>query len=135
MEISTSPLRFAPIVPGVTPRPNFNNLNNVPVGEDSRRQFSDFNGGRPGGTEILLDGAPNTSGSFNEIAVLPNADAVGEFKIITNAYSAEFGRAGSGVVQLNTRSGGNEFHGVVYDYFRNSALNAPSARYLHTHCH
>jgi outer membrane receptor protein involved in Fe transport len=126
--VGRNPLRFAPIVPGVTPRPGFNNLNNVPVGEDSRRQFSDFtiNGGRAGGTEILLDGAPNTSGAFNEIAVLPNADAVGEFKIITNAYSAEFGRAGSGVVQLNTRSGGNEFHGAVYDYFRNSALNANS---------
>jgi hypothetical protein len=77
----------------------------VPVGEDSRRQFSDFtiNGGRPGGTEILLDGAPNTSGAFNEIAVLPNADAVGEFKIITNAYSAEFGRVPHGPAAHRTR--------------------------------
>ncbi len=98
------------------------------VGEDSRRTFSDFtvNGGRPGGTEILLDGAPNTSGAFNEIAVLPNADAVGEFQIITNAYSAEFGRAGTGVVQLLTKGGTNEHHGSLYDYFRNSALNANS---------
>jgi len=100
----------------------------VAVGEDSRRTFSDFtvNGGRPGGTEILLDGAPNTSGAFNEIAVLPNADAVGEFQIITNAYSAEFGRAGTGVVQLLTKGGTNEHHGSLYDYFRNSALNANS---------
>jgi len=126
--VGRSPLRFAPLVAGVVPRPGFNNINNVPVGEDSRRQFSDFtiNGGRPGGTEILLDGAPNTSGAFNEIAVLPNADAVGEFKLITNAYSAEFGRAGTGVVQLSTRSGTNAFHGSAYEYFRNSALNANS---------
>jgi len=124
--VGRNPLRFAPLVAGVVPRAGLNNINNVPVGEDSRRQFSDFtiNGGRPGGTEILLDGAPNTSGAFNEIAVLPNADAVGEFKLITNSYSAEFGRAGSGVVQLSTKSGTNAFHGSAYEYFRNSALNA-----------
>lgn len=126
--VGRNPLRFAPLVVGVVPRPGFNNLNNVPVGEDSRRQFSDFsvNGGRPGGTEILLDGAPNTSGAFNEVAVLPNADAVGEFKLITNAYSAEFGRAGTAIVQLGTKSGTNNYHGSAYEYFRNSALNANS---------
>jgi len=126
--VGRSPLRFAPLLAGVIPRPGFNSINNVPIGEDSRRAFSDFsiNGGRPGGTEILLDGAPNTSGAFNEIAVLPNADAIGEFKLITNSYSAEFGRAGSGVIQLSTKSGTNEFHGSLYEYFRNSALNANS---------
>lgn len=124
--IGRSPLRFAPLVVGVVPRPNFNSVSNIPVGEDSRRTFSDFsvNGGRPGGTEILLDGAPNTSGAFNEIAVLPNSDAMGEFKIITNAYSAEFGRAGTGVVQLVTKGGTNVYHGSLYEYFRNSAVNA-----------
>lgn len=124
--VGRTPLRYAGIIAGVTPRPGFNNLNNVPMGEDSRRAFSDFtvNGGRPGGTEILLDGAPNTSGAFNEIAVLPNNDSVGEFKMITNAYSAEFGRAGTGVVQMITKSGTNQFHGAAYEYFRNSALNA-----------
>ncbi|MEK6396777.1 MAG: carboxypeptidase-like regulatory domain-containing protein [Terriglobus sp.] len=126
--IGRSSLRYAGVLAGVTPRPGFNNLGNIPVGEDSRRNFSDFtiNGGRPGGTEILLDGAPNTSGAFNEIAVLPNNDAVDQFKMITSAYSAEFGRAGSGVVQLTTKSGSNNFHGTVYEYFRNSALNANS---------
>lgn len=124
--VGRNPARYAGIIAGVTPRPGFNNLTNVPMGEDSRRQFTDFsvNGGRPGGTEILLDGAPNTSGAFNEIAVLPNNDAISEFKMITNAYSAEFGRAGTGVVQMMTRSGTNQFHGGVYEYFRNSALNA-----------
>ncbi len=124
--IGRSPLRFAPLVVGVVPRPGFNSVSNIPVGEDSRRTFSDFsvNGGRPGGTEILLDGAPNTSGAFNEIAVLPNSDAMGEFKIITNAYSAEFGRAGTGVVQLVTKGGTNVYHGSLYEYLRNSAVNA-----------
>jgi hypothetical protein len=124
--VGHSPLKFATMVAGVVPRSGFNSVGNLPVGDDSRRTFSDFsiNGGRPGGTEILLDGAPNTSGAFNEIAVLPNADAVGEFKLITNAYSAEFGRAGTGVVQLLTKSGTNNYHGSLYDNFRNSALNA-----------
>ncbi len=124
--VGRSPLRAAGLLAGITPRPGFNNLSNIPINEDSRRAFSDFtiNGGRPGGTEILLDGAPDTSGAFNEIAVLPNNDAIGQFKIITNAYSAEFGRAGSGVVQMTTKSGTNHPHGTVYEYFRNSALNA-----------
>lgn len=124
--VGRSPLRAAGVMAGVTPRPGFNNLGNLPVGEDSRRNFSDFtiNGGRPGGTEILLDGAPNTSGAFNEIAVLPNNDAIDQFKMITSAYSAEFGRAGTGIVQMTTKSGSNAYHGTVYDYFRNSALNA-----------
>ena len=124
--VGRNPLRSALLVPGVTPRPGFYNYNNVPVGEDSRRQYSDFsvNGARPGGVEVLLDGAPNNSNAFNEVSVLPNADAIGEFKIITNAYSAEFGRAGSGVIQFSTKPGTNVYHGSLYDFWRNSALNA-----------
>jgi outer membrane receptor protein involved in Fe transport len=56
-------------------------------------------------------------------------DAVQEFQVNTNSFSAEFGRAGGGVVQVVTKSGGNEFHGVGFDFFRDRSLNANSLRY------
>jgi len=56
-------------------------------------------------------------------------DAVQEFQVNTNSFSAEFGRAAGGAVNVITKSGGNEFHGAVYEYFRDRALNANSLRY------
>ena len=53
----------------------------------------------------------------------PMIDAIQEFNIQTNAVPAEFGRFNGGVVNLSTRSGGNNFHGSVWEFFRNEALN------------
>lgn len=84
------------------------------------------NGGQGGGTEILIDGASTRraqNGSFfSEVAPGPNAYQ--EFTISTSNYSAEFGQSSGGVVSFNLKSGGNEFHGEVYDIWRNNALNA-----------
>ncbi len=126
--IGRNAMSYLVTVAGVVPRQGFEAVNNFAVGDDSRKQFSNFtvNGSRPISSEILLDGAPNTNAAFNEIAVLPNLDAIGEFKVITNAYSAEFGRAGGGVVSFGTKSGTNDWHGSIYEYFRNPVLNANS---------
>jgi hypothetical protein len=86
------------------------------------------NGGQGLGTEILIDGATTRraqNGSFfSEVAPGPNAYQ--EFTISTSSYSAEFGQSSGGVVNFTLKSGGNEFHGEVYDLFRNNALNANS---------
>jgi hypothetical protein len=84
-------------------------------------------GGRPGTTDVLVDGIPASPPLIVPIggfAVFPSVDAVQEFKVQTTAYSAEFGRSGSGVVNVILKSGTNQFHGSGYDFVRNSALDS-----------
>lgn len=86
-----------------------------------------INGGRPGSADILVDGIPASPPLANPIqgfAVFPSVDAVDEFKVLSNGYSAEFGRSGSGIVNLILKSGTNKPHGSLYDFVRNSAMDA-----------
>lgn len=76
-----------------------------------------------------LDGIDNNAyqeanQGYSNQAVIPSPDALQEFKVQTDNYSAEYGRAGGAIVNATTRSGSNAFHGVVYDYLRNTVLNA-----------
>src|SRR5438270_1156974 len=78
-----------------------------------------INGGRPGTSIFLLNGAPITDKDGNwEIS--PNIEAVQEFKVMTNVYDAQYGRMAGGVVNTTIKSGSNAWHGDVFDYFRNS---------------
>jgi hypothetical protein len=85
-------------------------------------------GGQGLGTEILIDGATtrrSQNGSFfSEVAPGPNAYQ--EFTVSTSNYSAEFGQSSGGVVNFTLKSGGNQFHGEIYDLIRNEGLNANS---------
>jgi hypothetical protein len=83
-----------------------------------------LNGGRTGNEQILIDGAPSTAVDWGGLFVAPNADSVQEQQVATNVYDAQYERSGAGVVTLITKSGSNSFHGEVYDYMRNSALDA-----------
>src|SRR5579884_2011809 len=83
-----------------------------------------LNGGRIGNEQILIDGAPSTAVDWGGLFVAPNQDAVQEQQVAQNVYDAQYERSGAGVVTLVTKSGTNSFHGSVYDYFRNSALDA-----------
>jgi len=78
--------------------------------------------------EVLLDGSPNTyresTGAANTIS--PPPDAVGEVKIITNVYDAEYGRTGGGVISVSMKSGTNGYHGSLGWLVRNPILNANS---------
>src|SRR5438270_11450658 len=88
-----------------------------------------INGGRPGTTDILVDGIPSSPGLANPnqgIAVFPSVESVQEFKVQTNSYSAEFGRSGSGIINLIYKSGTNSLHGSVFEFLRNSDLDANS---------
>jgi hypothetical protein len=74
----------------------------------------------------LIDGLPTTNPSDNTYTFTPSPDSVDEFKVITKAFSAEFGHTGGGVLLATSKHGTNEFHGSVYEYFRNRILNARS---------
>jgi hypothetical protein len=77
-----------------------------------------------GSVNYYLDGGSNTNGLRNTGNSLPNPDAVREFRVITNSYSAEYGRFAGGVVDLVTKSGTNQWHGSLFEFIRNDALNA-----------
>ncbi len=82
------------------------------------------NGGREENNNFLLDGVDNNDSDTRGYTIEPSVDAIQEFKIATNSYSAEYGAASAGQVNIITRSGGNNFHGTGYDYLRNRDLDA-----------
>jgi Carboxypeptidase regulatory-like domain/TonB dependent receptor len=73
---------------------------------------------------IAVDGADDISTASGIQRGTPPQESVQEFRVINTDYSAEFGRATAGIVNIITRSGTNEWHGVAYDYFRNNKLDA-----------
>lgn len=100
---------------------------NVNGTSDQQGHTTDFriNGGRAAQAEYFIDGVPTTSGyQHNVPSSVPSMEAVGEFNVVTNGLSAEYGRLSGGAVVLVTKSGTNEFHGSIYEYFRNNRLNA-----------
>jgi len=82
------------------------------------------NGGRNVSSSILVDGSPQEVMGYNQPAYVPSPDAVQEFKVQTNSLSAEYGRTGGAVINMVHRSGGSEFHGVLYEFLRNNVLDA-----------
>ena len=89
-------------------------------------------GGRFSTNDVMLDGIDNnTSVNSNSIGrnginYTPSVDAVAEFKVKTNNYSAEFGRSAGAIISATTRSGGNDFHASAWDFLRNEKLDANS---------
>ena len=75
--------------------------------------------------DVLLDGIPNAVAD-NTVAFVPTTEAVGEIKVQANTYDAEFGRAAGGTLNVTVKSGTNQFHGSVFEYLRNDALEANS---------
>lgn len=91
--------------------------------DGSLNPFS-VSGQRSESMTFLIDGADNNNFVGNNMIVNPNPDAVAEFKIITNNYEAEYGRTSGGIVNQVIKSGTNAIHGSLFDYFRNTALDA-----------
>jgi hypothetical protein len=82
------------------------------------------NGGRADTANYNLDGGSNQDTYTNVNNPFPNPDAIEEFSVQTNSFSAEYGRGSGAIVNVVTKSGTNEFHGSAFDFFRNGNLNA-----------
>jgi hypothetical protein len=83
-----------------------------------------INGSRPRTNEYIYDGVSALQPEPGQVAFYPIIDAMDEFRININAYSPEYGRSNGGTVIVNMKSGSNDFHGTVFEFFRNEALNA-----------
>ena len=108
------------LTPGVD-----SSANSIVLGYPEQRTM--INGGVDGGAgsvNYYLDGGNNMTGLRNTGNIAPNPDAVQEFRVITNSYSAEYGRFAGGVVNIITRSGTNALHGSLFEFLRNDKLNA-----------
>jgi len=81
-----------------------------------------MNGGRSGSNQFLLNGAPiSTNGTFN---MSPNVEAVQEMKVMVNTYDVQYGRSGGGHVNTTLKSGTNDVHGSMFNFWRNRVLDA-----------
>jgi hypothetical protein len=95
----------------------------------SRDASFNVNGLRSALNNFMLDGVDNNAygtsnqGFSNQVVQL-NPDAVAEFRVVTNNFSAEYGRAGGAVINASVRSGSNQFHGAAWEFLRNTKLNA-----------
>ena len=99
---------------------SFNSYQNL----TSRGVGYSINGQRQSGTEILLDGVENITWFSDQVGEQIPVDAVQEYSVLTNNFSAEYGRASGGVVNVTSKSGTNALHGSVWEYNRLSAYTA-----------
>ncbi|MBM3735860.1 MAG: hypothetical protein FJW39_08750 [Acidobacteria bacterium] len=118
-------LDLAVLIPGVfRPRPT------IAAGDNFMGNRFIVNGGQEETNEITLDGVsatlPHNQSNIIAVSAIPSVEGVQEFRIQTNAFSAEYGRSGGGVVSLVTKSGTNELHGSLFEFLRNSVLDANS---------
>jgi hypothetical protein len=120
-------LELLTIMPGVTSNSPTDELSigaTNPTGAVNALPFS-INGGRNTGNNFMLDGADNMDRGANQTLLnTPSVDAIAEFVALRGNYSAEYGRGAAGVVNVITKSGSSNFHGDVYEFFRNDKLAA-----------
>ncbi len=111
---------FATLVPGVRAALSFTGV----AYSFYTDQFVSINGSRPNQNLFLLDGGANSNAAFNGPGFYPSVDLVQEYKVETNNYSAEYTETTGGVVNVVTKSGTNELHGDLFEFLRNSKLEA-----------
>src|SRR6202165_4624540 len=122
-------VQLATLTPGTTQETNPNSFFNGGASSEvsARGTYSlSVGGSRAQSTDWLLDGNDNNELTAGGIAILPSIDAIQEFKVLTYNYSAEYGTRAGPTVLVTTKSGSNELHGSLFEFFRNTKLDAPS---------
>jgi Carboxypeptidase regulatory-like domain len=122
-------VQLATLTPGTTQETNpqsfFNNGLSSEVSARGTYSLS-VGGSRAQSTDWLFDGNDNNELTAGGIAILPSIDAIQEFKVLTYNYSAEYGTRAGPTVLVTTKSGSNALHGSVFEFFRNTKLDARS---------
>ena len=119
--MSRIPFQLASLSPGVQALDQNNNV--AMMWSKNAASEIRVNGGRDNrSNEFLLDGMPNQNG--DKVAYIPPADAVSEFRIMTNAYDAQYGRQAGGTLNVTIKSGANAYHGNLYEFNRNDYFSA-----------
>jgi hypothetical protein len=109
------------LVPGVS---NQTGQDEGTVGPQGNVNYS-INGGRVENNNWEIDGGDDMDNGSNEtLNVYPSIEAIDEVRVLTSNYGAQYGRNASGTIEVETKSGTNQFHGSVYEFLRNEALNA-----------
>jgi len=122
-------VQLATLTPGVSQETNPNSFfNGGPSSEASARGSYSLSvgGSRANSTDWLLDGNDNNELTSGAISILPSIDAIQEFKVLTYNYSAEWGTRGGPTVLVTTKSGSDQFHGTLFEFLRNTDLDARS---------
>ena len=122
-------VQLATLTPGTTQETNPNSFFNGGASSEvsTRGTYSlSVGGSRAQSTDWLLDGNDNNELTAGGISILPSIDAIQEFKVLTYNYSAEYGTRAGPTVLVTTKSGTNNFHGSLFEFFRNTSLDARS---------
>ena len=90
----------------------------------SNMGLQSVNGGQPEGNGYMVNGADAEEGVHNGAAFIPNLDSIAQFRIITNNFNAEYGNFSGGQINVVTKAGTNQFHGDLFDFLRNTDLDA-----------
>jgi Carboxypeptidase regulatory-like domain len=114
-------LQLGLLAPGTTTN-NPQGINEPHNLDGNGRPF--INGNREQANQYFLDGILNSEDKNNETSFMPNVDAIGEFNLITQNASAEFGNYEGGVISVSTKAGTNHFHGSIFEFWRNDKLDA-----------
>ncbi|HEX5080937.1 MAG TPA: carboxypeptidase regulatory-like domain-containing protein, partial [Blastocatellia bacterium] len=114
-------LDFARLTPGVVEESP--TIINSQIGALTTSGLS-FGGQNGRANSVQIDGVDNNDTSSNGVRPTISQEAVNEFQINRNGYDAEFGRAAGGVINIVSKSGSNQYHGNIYNYFRNERLDA-----------
>ncbi|MGA9498445.1 MAG: hypothetical protein WBV41_21465, partial [Terriglobales bacterium] len=120
-------VQLATLTPGTTQSTNPNSFFTQAASSEAatRGAFSlSVGGSREQSTDWLLDGNDNNQLDEGGIAIFSDIDDIQEFKVLTYNYSAEYGERAGPTVLVTTKSGSNQFHGGVYEFFRNTDLDA-----------
>jgi len=122
-------VQLATLTPGTVAETNPNSFFNSAASSEvsARGPISlSVGGSRANSTDWLLDGNDNNELTSGGIGILASIDAIQEFKVLTYNYSAEFGTRAGPTVLITTKSGTNDFHGTLYEFLRNTSLDAKS---------